>query len=140
MIVVSFMTQSTLAPWNARTVTPKTTVIVLGDARSNNLDPRAARIARLAQRQRAGQVLLDGNRVAFLILRQVDDAEAAGRYLFYNAVPGYVQSFRQRGIVLRGHVFAVSLMCCADVAPVSYTVPPGDAAGKHGLCVEIPVL
>ena len=35
-----------------RTVTPKTTVIVLGDARSNNLDPRADILRRISERSR----------------------------------------------------------------------------------------
>jgi len=35
-----------------RTVTPKTTVIVLGDARSNNLDPRADILRRISERSK----------------------------------------------------------------------------------------
>src|SRR5215212_1467558 len=35
-----------------RTVTPKTTVIVLGDARTNNLDPRADILRRIAERSK----------------------------------------------------------------------------------------
>jgi uncharacterized protein with von Willebrand factor type A (vWA) domain len=35
-----------------RTVTPKTTVIVLGDARTNNLDPRAAILRRISERSK----------------------------------------------------------------------------------------
>ena len=43
---------SSISRTNGWRVTPKTTVIVLGDARSNNLDPRADILRRISERSK----------------------------------------------------------------------------------------
>ena len=59
----------------------------------------------LAQGQRAGQVFLDGHRIAILIVRQIYNTEPAGGNLLYNAVSTDIQAIRQGSIVLGGHIF-----------------------------------
>ena len=62
-------------------------------------------LARLAQRQRAGQIFLDRDRIAIVVIRQIYNTEPAGRNLLYNAISTNIQPIRQGCIVLRGHIF-----------------------------------
>src|SRR5690606_1166155 len=61
-------------------------------------------LARLAQGQRARQIRLDGNLIARFILRQIDNTEAAGSNLLYNAVSVNIQAIRQWRVFLNSHV------------------------------------
>ena len=61
-------------------------------------------LARLAQRQRAGQVFLDRHRIAVVVVCQINNTEPAGRNFLYNAISGNFQPIRQGSVVLRGHV------------------------------------
>ena len=60
-------------------------------------------LARLAQSQGAGQVFLDGDSVAFIVIRQVNNTEPAGRNFLYNAISSNFQAVGQRGVVLCSH-------------------------------------
>ena len=73
---------------------------------------RGQHVALATQRERAWQILLDGDRLVAVVVREVDDREAARRQHFRDAIGLELVALGQRQVGLRRHVPGETVSLC----------------------------